>query len=458
MNEFPAFRLLLSAALLALSASLAAAAPVDPVAPAAPPASPAPAGRTLEECITYAREHSRDLAKRRIELDGSRLDTGIAWGKFRPGVTLAAEDSQDDGPTTATGALKQEAPGGLSATVSGRSDRKEDDEGAAASIRLSKVLLGGGSWAESMLEIDNSKLDTLIAANRLNLYQRELAYDVKKRFYLLIRSRQTLRINELRVEQARKNLEHALERQRPLDIATAKIEVPENEAAVLRAQRQIASALDDLKTVIGMDVSAALEVDTSFRFAEQALRVEEDIAFSIENSEDLLNVSLLLKKAGNELPVQRARRWPKLTLSATAGRENDEGMDLGGSETETALGLAVSWELGGKTERLRTDRLEKGLKSLEIDLVEARQQKIKTIRDLGRRVAETLNLVRLQEQKVAVATQRVELYQDRWNNGEIDILEFIRAQNELENSRIQSINLQTEYMELVGQYDLTVGR
>ncbi len=442
MNEFPACRPLLRLAMLALCAALTAA---------------APDGRTLEECIAYAREHSRELAKRRIELDSSRLDTGIAWGKFRPALTLSAEESLDTDRTTAASSLKQELPGGLSATLTGRSDRKDDEEGADASLRLSKVVLGGGSWAESMLEIDNSKLDTLIAANRLNRYQRELAFDVKKRFYLLIRSRQTLRVNELRLVQARRNLEHALERERPLDIATARLEVPENEAAVLRAQRQIASALDDLKTVIGMDVDAAVDVDTSFRFAEQALRVEEDIAFSLENSEDLLNAALLQKKAGNELPVQRARRWPKLTLSATAGRDGEEGMDLG-RDTETALGLGVSWELGGKTDRLRADRLEKELALLGIDLVEARQQKIRSIRDLGRRVVETLNLVRLQEQKVAVAGQRVELYQDRWNNGEIDILEFIRAQNELENSRIQSINLQTEYMELVGEYDLTVGR
>ena len=57
-----------------------------------------------------------------------------------------------------------------------------------------------------------------------------------------------------------------------------------------------------------------------------------------------------------------------------------------------------------------------------------------------------------------MAETRLELYDDRWQNGEIDILEFIRSQNDLESSRIQLINLQTTYMELLGEYDFTVGR
>lgn len=71
---------------------------------------------------------------------------------------------------------------------------------------------------------------------------------------------------------------------------------------------------------------------------------------------------------------------------------------------------------------------------------------------------ETLQLVRLQQQKLRVAERRSELYQDRWENGEIGILEHIRSQNELENSRILLITYQTNYMELLGEYDFEVGR
>ena len=53
---------------------------------------------------------------------------------------------------------------------------------------------------------------------------------------------------------------------------------------------------------------------------------------------------------------------------------------------------------------------------------------------------------------------RAEIYADRWENGEIDILEYIRSQNDLENSRIELIRLKTTYMELVGAYQFTTGR
>ena len=72
----------------------------------------------------------------------------------------------------------------------------------------------------SMLEIDNARLDELISRNRLNRYERELVYLVKQNYYRVLRNYQTLRVNELRLERAKKNLELARERQRPLDIAT----------------------------------------------------------------------------------------------------------------------------------------------------------------------------------------------------------------------------------------------
>ena len=47
---------------------------------------------------------------------------------------------------------------------------------------------------------------------------------------------------------------------------------------------------------------------------------------------------------------------------------------------------------------------------------------------------------------------------DRWENGEIDILEYIRSQNGLEDSRVQLINLKTSYMELLAEYLFEVGK
>jgi outer membrane protein TolC len=414
---------------------------------------------TLEQCMDYALEHSRDLAQLRITLDNQQLTTKISRGKYRPILSLSGDQQGGDDGTSASASLKQELPAGFTVTASGSADEGQGDnaDSRKLSLSISKVLLGGGSWSESMLEIDNSLLSELVERNRLHRYERELAYRVKQNYYLLIRNHQTLRINVLRLERARKNLEHALERQRPLDIATARIEVPDNEAGVLRAKRQIESAEDNLKILIGMDVEEETAFDATFAFAERPIDIRADIAFGVTNHEDIINAGLQKQQLENEWPVQRAKRWPKLTASAGSARTDRDGSDVE-DDTDATFGLALSWEPGGYTERLKARRIAWNIDSKEIDIEDLRQEKAKDIRDLGRRIRETLQLVRLQEQKIQVAEQRSELYADRWQNGEIDILEYVRSQNDLENSRIQLINLQTTYMELLGEYDFTVGR
>jgi len=414
---------------------------------------------TLEQCVDYALEHSRELAQLRITLGKQELTTKINRGKFRPTLTVSGDRESGDDRTGASASLKQELPAGFTATAAGSAENGDggDADSASLSLSISKVLLGGGSWGESLLEINNSLLSELIERNRVHRYERELVYRVKQNYYVLIRNHQTLRINEMRLARARKNLEHALERQRPLDIATARIEVPDNEAGVLRARRQIQSAEDNLKLLVGMDVEKEMAFDTAFDFSERAIDVQADIAFCVTNHEDIINAGLQKRQLEDEWPVQLARRWPKLTVSGSSARGSEEGINLGG-DTETTVGLALSWEPGGYTERLKARRIEQSIDSKEIDIDDLRQEKAKAVRDLGRRILETLQLVRLQEQKIQVAERRSELYADRWLNGEIDILEYVRSQNDLENSRIQLINLQTTYMELLGEYDFNVGR
>jgi outer membrane protein TolC len=322
---------------------------------------------------------------------------------------------------------------------------------------VSKQILGGGSYRASMLDIDNSILEELVRLNLVHRYRRELAFRVRRSYYRLIRDHQTRRINELRVERAKKNLEFALERQDPLDIATARNEVPDNQAAVLRAERQIETTLDELKELIGMDIREELQLETDFQYEPAEFDVDADIAYCYANDEEILNNLLDLEKLQNELPVSIERRWPKVTVSASSQKDDDGGLNLNG-DSELLLALSFSWELGGITQKYRVQKLQADIATQIIDIEDIRQAKVRQIRDLARRLRETEQLVELQKQKVDVAELRAELYRDRWQNGEIDILEYIRSQNDLENSRIQLINQQTTYMDLLGEYTFTVGR
>ena len=87
-----------------------------------------------------------------------------------------------------------------------------------------------------------------------------------------------------------------------------------------------------------------------------------------------------------------------------------------------------------------------------------KQSRTKTLRSLGRRLKEAQESIILQEKKIEVAKKSVALFKDKWESGEIDILEYIRSQNDLENAKVNLINQKTAYMELMAEYRFNVGR
>ncbi|MFC1462330.1 TolC family protein [Verrucomicrobiota bacterium] len=421
---------------------------------------------SLSGCIDYALRHSRELKTKEIAEENQKLTTLAKRAKFAFNLETQATDKEGD--TSASLTLKKEIVGGVDVSSTYKTTRESDaDEDQATdtfSVRISKVILGGGSVRESRLDIDNSLIDEVIRLNELNKFRRELRNSITKAYYGVIRNTQTLRVWDLRLERAKKNLEHAVERENPLDIATARIQVPENEASRLSAERRIESSLDGLKELMGMDITNKLAIDQQFAFETEAINVTNDTVFSSRNHEDLLNSRLEHKKLENQARVQGAKVWPKVSLwgnaSTTVADSTDDG-DTGNEvddDDDYSAGLSLAWEVMSPTARTTHKKLLNDIRSKTLATRTLEQQKSKEIRDLGRRLEEALLLVRLQEEKMKINARRVELYSDRWKNGEIDILEYIRSQNELENTRIQLITQRTTYMDLLSQYRFAVGK
>ena len=94
-----------------------------------------------------------------------------------------------------------------------------------------------------------------------------------------------------------------------------------------------------------------------------------------------VNLGLRRRKQMNEVPVKRVQRWPRLTLSATTSKASDDGMNLSG-DADTSLGLALSWEIGARTQRTEFAKLMNDIDIRDIAIEDTRQDKARQIRDL----------------------------------------------------------------------------
>lgn len=191
-------------------------------------------------------------------------------------------------------------------------------------------------------------------------------------------------------------------------------------------------------------------------FATTDVDVEADIARSAETHEEVLNKRLDIKKLELQLPVLRSKVLPAVDLSVNAVNR-DGGDESDARDWSYEARASASWTLFSRGERASLRRLKNQLLDARIGLDILLRDRATTTRSLARSLEEARRQVEIGRQGLELATRRATLYSDRWENGAIDILEYIRSQNDLEERRVSLVDLEINYLETLIDYRLAVG-
>jgi outer membrane protein TolC len=409
---------------------------------------------TLAECQAFAREFSPSLERQRLTYSNLVESVTIAQTIYEPVMQLRWAWADEEDPKRYSGSIRQQLPAELQTTLTARQEEQNGEQFSNYALNLSKTLLGGGSLLEGRLPLERAWIQKAQEANRLSLEERQLRLNVTRDYYAVLRNQITLHLRELQLESAKRNLEHAQIKEDPLDIATAKLRIPESELDVIRARRAIANGRLALSQRIGMPVAQPVSIDTQLVFNVRAIQMEQDLVTAMEDHETILNARLDLELNHMEAKVARTRNWPELRAEVTF-EETDTPSDRN-SDVRAEIVLELPWL--ERKDRAESRQREYDLQRSELSLFEAQQNLEQQIKSTAVRVMEAERAVELQIERVAVLEQQFRLYQDRWENGEINILEFIRSQNDLENARVQLVTEQTQYLELRAEYDFNIGK
>lgn len=418
-------------------------------------------GLTVEDCYNYALKNSPEIKKRLFNLSNSEYDTQIQRAVFDLSISGGASRNLEFKENRSDVTLSQELPGGIDIAASGslNSDDQDNTQDSALSLAISKQLLGGGSLEETLQGYRDSLVQELINRNRLAREKRNIRAEIQSIFYDIIQNTQSLAVEKRRLESAKRNLEHAIERDKPLDIANAKIEIPQNELNLIRAERTIQSNYDELKVLMGMSPDGEISINEEFNFEILKFDINKDLEYVEDNDELFINNSLSKEILNRDLRVKKERTQIDLSLSFQQNFRNSDGDNahLGGNDDQV-VSLNFGWDFGRRTDRARLAQSKNNLDENTVDRYILRQDKFRLLRGLARDIEQTALSVTIQEQRIELNQTLIELYKDRWENGEIDILEYIRSQNNLESSRVQLIRLKTNYMDLVNRYLFEVGK
>ncbi len=405
---------------------------------------------TREDCENYARTNALSILRQQLQRQNAAYSRTAAWDAFIPRVSADGSKSYAGSggvDTTGSSSLYGTLPYG----VDYAGNVTSDDDTQAWGLEIAKRLWGAGSWSGSMTSVRNAALADESADLYLQYYLRELIESVRLRFHEIIRTRQTHYSNTLRLDQARRNLEVAEANQVPLDIANARYEVPLAEAQVLRSERLIKDALDRLKETLGLDIDYELDTVNILPTSHPTLNVDADLAWVVEQSEDVRRQELAIQSLRNDLTYLQENIGPTISLVGSVGdshgssTKEDKGVDQ-------RVALRATWPLGSVGDRAKASIAENKILDAQLELRQIQIALYRQVLDHSRRLVETERQIDVARQRLDIAIMRVELYKDKWDNGEIDILEYVRAQNTVEDCRIELINQETIYFDLLAAY------
>lgn len=383
---------------------------------------------TLRQCIDYAMEHSPSLAKQKITVKNQKLQTVIEEAAFA--FTLSGSDSHSvqEGTDNGTLTLSKDFSSGFNVRSWVNAARANGDgvTSSYVAMQVSKTLLGGGSALATRYDLEASLLDELSALNTYNRARRKLAQDVKIAYYTVIQAQQSLLVKQRALENAKHTLNLTREREKPLDILTAEIRIPDNELAVNTAKRSILNGLDSLKELMGMRIDQDFDITGDFDFKVHQVELRSDLDFAKENLETFLNNRLTRKKLQWQMKINDEKTIPTVSLAATHYQYGSgDGFNMDGVD-EQVLSLNFSWTLGRKAELARLSMTQNNLESNQHDYFILDQELTSGLTSYHRRLLESADAVKLQETICDFQKRKEELYRDKWENGEIDILELDR--------------------------------
>ena len=413
---------------------------------------------SLKECIDYALEHSPTLAKQRVTVRNQELQSVIEEARFAFMLTAGDTHYARGGTDDAFIRLTKEFSYGFS-VASWVNAARENGKGVTTSyvaLQVSKTILGGGSRLAASYSWKASLINELAELNTFTRLERKLAQDVRIAYYEVILAQQSLQVRLRALDNAKRTLKNTLEREKPLDILTAEVKVPEYELSVNTARRTISNGLDSLKELMGMPLETPFAIKGEYDYKVTERNLAEDLQFARANLETFLNNRLERKKLEWQTEIYDEQTLPTLSVSATHYKYFDGYINSRTEEQQFSVNL--SWELGRKSDKARLAIYRNRLESNQHDYFILDQALTNSLTSYHRRLKESAAAVELQEKLCDVQKRKAELYQDKWENGEIDILEVVRTQSDLEDSYVSLINKKITYLELLANYEYTMGK
>lgn len=324
-----------------------------------------------------------------------------------------------------------------------------------ASLTLTQILFSSAVFrgigaSQIYYDLSVAELRNTIGKTKLN---------VERAFYGSLLMKELLSITKTSFENAQDNLKNvnALFDQglvSDFDRMQAEVQVENIRPALMQMENMLATTLNDLKLVIGIEQTLDIGVDGEFIYKPEELSDEADmIDFALTNNHGLQSLKLKMNVDEEFIALDVSEYWPTLAAFGNytyAGSSDNWDFQNYNSST---IGVSLSMNLWqGHRTRNRVQQATITYKQTEQQLEQLRAYITNQVKAKLLELNRVQSLVEAQERNVNLAARAYEIATIRYKEGTGNQLEVQNADVALKQARINRI--QSIHSYIITKYEL----
>ena len=405
-------------------------------------------GETLQECLAQGLQSGRNAQLLKAELDQQRATLGMTRAEFQPKATVT-QDSK--------GRKSMRLADRLSSRTQVSASLAEDDGGARSEL----VSLSQSVFVGNAVELSRARLHWQGARLQYEQGLEEFKFSVIRKFYEVVRAQERIKTLQESVERWGRALTFAevkftLGTTNKIDVLNTKVNQGNAENALLAEQQSLSRLGDELKDLIGVELTRPLTATESLDFT----KVETN-QVAIERRE-VAAEKLKVELARVSLHDARERARPDIRLD-TSYRSNRGGAYVindqlvQSTDSEVVAAVSYNFQLGKRADEYDRDRLVRALDSARLALESQRVAVDREHRDILRSLELKERAIRTAKESLDQARESYDFSLEAFQKGMISSLDLRDSQDKLTQARDNLTSLLIDYRIAKYQYVKVLG-
>ena len=407
----------------------------------------------LQEAVNIALENNRDIRISGYDVETAESIVKEITGGFFPEVSISSQYTRNVKKPVLFLGDGMSFPGAEGASSIEIGSNNSYMAGLNASVPLySRQLLKSRKAATKGREL--SKVDLQETKNRVTA-------DVKNAFYTILLTQEVVRVTQIRIENAEKQLEDVqrLEAEglaTEYDVLVAEVELENLRPELIQAEDDLENAELRLKNIMGVVEEESISVSGELRPANVESiehRTEQLLRNVYSNNYQLRLLDSQIDLSRTNIEIEEASLYP--TISAFGNyqyQSEDDTFNFGDYDwvNTAAVGLSVQIPIfSGNSRRERISQAQIGARQAEEQRTAAEEALYTEFKSVTNRLEQIINRIEASERAIQQAQRAYQLSLMRFEQG-------LGTQLEINNSELAYATSQFNQLQAYYDYQLTM--